>query len=31
MIPKSPELDLGWFEPPASSRRHLTKPINLVR
>ena len=31
MISKSPELDLGWFEPPASSRRHLTKPINLVR
>ena len=28
---KSPNLDLNWFEPPASSRRHLTKPIYLMR
>ena len=31
LIPKSPNLDLNWFEPPASSRRHLTKPIYLMR
>ena len=31
LIPKSPNLDLNWFEPPASSRRHLTKPIDLMR
>lgn len=31
LILKSPNLDLGWFEPPASSRRHLTKPIKLMR
>ena len=31
LIPKSPSLDLSWFEPPASSRRHLTKPVNLMR
>ena len=31
LIPKSPDLDLNWFEPPASSRRHLTKPIDLMR
>ena len=31
LIPKTPSLDLSWFEPPASSRRHLTKPINLMR
>tara|TARA_B100000953_G_scaffold295300_1_gene286299 strand:- start:989 stop:2284 length:1296 start_codon:yes stop_codon:yes gene_type:complete len=27
----SSDLELGWFEPPASSRRHLTKPIELMR
>ena len=31
LIIESPNLDLGWFEPPASSRRHLTKPIELMR
>ena len=31
LIPKSSSLDLSWFEPPASSRRHLTKPVNLMR
>ena len=31
LILKPPNLDLGWFEPPASSRRHLTKPIELMR
>ncbi|MBJ35241.1 MAG: hypothetical protein CMB62_01315 [Euryarchaeota archaeon] len=30
-IPELPNLELGWFEPPASSRRHLTKPIELMR
>ena len=30
-IHESPNLELGWFEPPASSRRHLTKPIKLMR
>ena len=30
-ISKPPNLELGWFEPPASSRRHLTKPIDLMR
>ena len=30
-IPVSPKLNIGWFEPPASSRRHLTKPIELIR
>ena len=31
LILEPPNLDLGWFEPPASSRRHLTKPIELMR
>lgn len=31
LIPLSSNLKLGWFEPPASSRRHLTKPIDLMR
>ena len=30
-INELPNLELGWFEPPASSRRHLTKPIELMR
>ncbi len=30
-INEPPNLELGWFEPPASSRRHLTKPIKLMR
>jgi len=30
-ISKPSNLELGWFEPPASSRRHLTKPIDLMR
>lgn len=30
-IIESANLELGWFEPPASSRRHLTKPIELMR
>jgi len=31
LINEPPKLELGWFEPPASSRRHLTKPIKLMR
>jgi len=31
LITSSSNLDLAWFEPPASSRRHLTKPIDLMR
>ena len=31
LINESPNLELDWFEPPASSRRHLTKPIKLMR
>ena len=31
LINEPPKLELGWFEPPASSRRHLTKPIQLMR
>ena len=31
LINEPPNLELGWFEPPASSRRHLTKPIQLMR
>ena len=31
LIHEPPNLELGWFEPPASSRRHLTKPIELMR
>ena len=30
-IAVSSDLELGWFDPPASSRRHLTKPIELMR
>ena len=31
MIEIIPDLEIGWYEPPASARRHLTTPISLMR
>ncbi|MDP6574980.1 MAG: tRNA(Ile)(2)-agmatinylcytidine synthase [Candidatus Peribacteraceae bacterium] len=31
MIEITPDLEIGWYEPPASARRHLTTPISLMR
>ena len=31
MIEFTPDLEIGWYEPPASARRHLTTPISLMR
>ena len=31
MIEVIPDLKIGWYEPPASARRHLTTPISLMR
>ena len=31
MIEITPNLEIGWYEPPASARRHLTTPISLMR
>ncbi len=30
MIECKSELELGWYEPPASSRRHLSTPVSLM-
>jgi tRNA(Ile2)-agmatinylcytidine synthase len=27
----APNLEIGWYEPPASARRHLTTPVSLMR
>jgi len=31
LIEVESNLNIGWYEPPASSRRHLTTPISLMR
>ena len=31
MIEVTPDLEIGWYEPPASARRHLTTPVSLMR
>ena len=31
MLEVTPDLEIGWYEPPASARRHLTTPISLMR
>ena len=31
MIEATPDLEIGWYEPPASARRHLTTPVSLMR
>nr|AIE93742.1 putative DNA-binding protein containing a Zn-ribbon domain [uncultured marine group II/III euryarchaeote AD1000_39_G05] len=31
MLEVIPDLEIGWYEPPASARRHLTTPISLMR
>ena len=31
MIEITPDLEIGWYEPPASARRHLTTPVSLMR
>ena len=31
MVEVAPDLEIGWYEPPASARRHLTTPISLMR
>ena len=30
-IKVKPDLEIGWYEPPASARRHLTTPVSLMR
>ncbi|MBE28008.1 MAG: hypothetical protein CMB06_02725 [Euryarchaeota archaeon] len=30
MIELDSELELGWYEPPASSRRHLSTPVSMM-
>jgi len=31
MVEIPSDLEIGWYEPPASARRHLTTPVSLMR
>ena len=31
MVEVTPDLELGWYGPPASARRHLITPVSLMR